>query len=140
MMASSSNLTITVLGKGGHGSRPHDAIDPVAALALMAGTGVLGAVLVLAADLVGQFAFGARYPVGVITGVVGGPVFLVMLWRRAEWRPVRWLVPAFAAFFGLGLDVRHVTLSTGQLGAALTSLGFGHVGALLVYAHPGIFE
>jgi site-specific recombinase len=33
------------------------------------------------------------------------------------------LVPAFAAFFGLGLDVRHVTLSTGQLGAALTSLG-----------------
>lgn len=33
MMASSSNLTITVLGKGGHGSRPHDAIDPVAALA-----------------------------------------------------------------------------------------------------------
>ncbi|AVS64908.1 recombinase [Paracidovorax avenae] len=33
------------------------------------------------------------------------------------------LVPAFSAFFGLGLDVRHVTLSTGQLGAALTSLG-----------------
>ena len=33
------------------------------------------------------------------------------------------LVPAFAGFFGLGLDVRHVTLSTGQLGAALTSLG-----------------
>ena len=24
--------------------------------------------------------------------------------------------------------------------AALTSLGFGHVGALLVYAHPGVFE
>ncbi|APT92096.1 iron permease [Corynebacterium phocae] len=33
MMASSSNLQVTVLGKGGHGSRPHDAIDPVAALA-----------------------------------------------------------------------------------------------------------
>lgn len=33
MMASSSNLTITVQGKGGHGSRPHDAIDPVMALA-----------------------------------------------------------------------------------------------------------
>ena len=32
MMASSSNLKITVYGKGGHGSRPHDAIDPVAAL------------------------------------------------------------------------------------------------------------
>ena len=34
------------------------------------------------------------------------------------------LVPVFAAFFGLGLDVRHVTLSTGQLGAALTALGW----------------
>ena len=33
LMASSSNLTITVLGKGGHGSRPLDAIDPVAAIA-----------------------------------------------------------------------------------------------------------
>ncbi len=33
------------------------------------------------------------------------------------------LVPAFAAFFGLGLDVRHVTLSSGQLAAALTALG-----------------
>ncbi|MDP3139506.1 MAG: site-specific recombinase [Burkholderiaceae bacterium] len=35
------------------------------------------------------------------------------------------LVPAFAAFFGLGLDVRHVTLSTGQLAAASASLGLG---------------
>ena len=33
------------------------------------------------------------------------------------------LVPAFAAFFGLGLDVRHVTLSTGQMGAASAVLG-----------------
>ncbi|MDD3936471.1 site-specific recombinase [Rhodoferax sp.] len=33
------------------------------------------------------------------------------------------LVPAFAAFFGLGLEVRHVTLSTGQLAAAAASLG-----------------
>ncbi|RYY83639.1 MAG: recombinase, partial [Comamonadaceae bacterium] len=33
------------------------------------------------------------------------------------------LVPAFAAFFGLGLDVRHVTLSTGQIAAAVASLG-----------------
>ncbi|WP_165241673.1 M20 metallopeptidase family protein [Corynebacterium lizhenjunii] len=33
IMASSSNLRLTVMGKGGHGSRPHDAIDPVAALA-----------------------------------------------------------------------------------------------------------
>ena len=34
------------------------------------------------------------------------------------------LVPAFAAFFGLGLEVRHVTLSTGQIGVAVASLGW----------------
>ena len=33
------------------------------------------------------------------------------------------LVPAFAAFFGLGLEVRHVTLSAGQLGIAAAGLG-----------------
>ncbi|KQO14027.1 recombinase [Acidovorax sp. Leaf76] len=35
------------------------------------------------------------------------------------------LVPAFAGFFGLGLDVRHVTLSTGQVAAASATLGIG---------------
>lgn len=33
------------------------------------------------------------------------------------------LVPVFATFFALPLDVRHVTLSTGQLAAALGALG-----------------
>jgi len=33
------------------------------------------------------------------------------------------LVPAFAAFIGLGIDVRHVTLSTGQIAAAAAALG-----------------
>ncbi|WP_432729271.1 site-specific recombinase [Variovorax sp. W6] len=33
------------------------------------------------------------------------------------------LLPAFAGFFGLGLDVRHVTLSAGQIAAAATSTG-----------------
>ncbi len=33
------------------------------------------------------------------------------------------LIPAFAAFFGIGLEVRHVTLSTGQIAAAVASLG-----------------
>lgn len=33
------------------------------------------------------------------------------------------LIPAFAGFFGLGLDVRHVTLSTGQVAAASAALG-----------------
>ena len=35
------------------------------------------------------------------------------------------LIPAFANFFGLGLQVRHVTLSAGQLAAACGSLGWG---------------
>jgi site-specific recombinase len=33
------------------------------------------------------------------------------------------LVPVIATFFGLGLDVRHVTLSAGQIGAASAALG-----------------
>jgi site-specific recombinase len=33
------------------------------------------------------------------------------------------LVPAFADFFGVGLDVRHVTLSAGQIAAAAAALG-----------------
>jgi site-specific recombinase len=33
------------------------------------------------------------------------------------------LVPAVATFFGLGLEVRHVTLSTGQVAAAAWTLG-----------------
>ncbi len=37
------------------------------------------------------------------------------------------LIPAFAGFFGIGIDVRHVTLSTGQLAAACASLGWGVV-------------
>jgi site-specific recombinase len=34
------------------------------------------------------------------------------------------LIPAFAGFFGLGLEVRHVTLSAGQLAAAVGNLGW----------------
>jgi len=34
------------------------------------------------------------------------------------------LAPAILLFFGVGLDVRHVTLSAGQLGAACASLGW----------------
>lgn len=33
------------------------------------------------------------------------------------------LTPAIAGFFGLGLEVRHVTLSSGQIGVATASLG-----------------
>ena len=37
------------------------------------------------------------------------------------------LVPAFAGFFGLMLEVRHVTLSAGQLGAACATMGWNVV-------------
>lgn len=43
------------------------------------------------------------------------------------------LVPAFAAFFGLGLEVRHVTLSAGQISAAVVSLG------VEVFREPGLW-
>lgn len=43
--------------------------------------GLVGVVLVLAADLIGQFAFTARYPVGVITGMVGAPYLIFLLIR-----------------------------------------------------------
>ena len=41
----------------------------------------VGAVLVLGGDLLGQFAFGDRYPVGVITGVLGAPYLIFLLIR-----------------------------------------------------------
>ncbi|WKB51551.1 site-specific recombinase [Eleftheria terrae] len=37
------------------------------------------------------------------------------------------LLPAVATFFGIHFDVRHVTLASGQLGAALGALGWGLV-------------
>ena len=42
---------------------------------------LVGAVLVLAADLLGQFAFSTRFPVGVVTGILGAPYLLVLLAR-----------------------------------------------------------
>lgn len=43
--------------------------------------GLVGANLVLAADLIGQFAFEIRYPVGVITGIIGAPYLVYLLIR-----------------------------------------------------------
>lgn len=73
------------------------AAGPIAFVAFMAGpiaarivgpgasllvpSGLVGALLVLVADLVGQFAFGNRYPVGVITGVLGAPYLIYLLVR-----------------------------------------------------------
>lgn len=42
---------------------------------------LVGALLVLVSDLIGQFAFGARFPVGVITGVLGAPYLIYLLIR-----------------------------------------------------------
>jgi len=44
-------------------------------------SGLVGIILVLASDLVGQFAFVARYPVGVITGILGAPYLIFLLIR-----------------------------------------------------------
>lgn len=43
--------------------------------------GLIGIILVLAADLIGQFAFTTRYPVGVITGILGAPYLIYLLIR-----------------------------------------------------------
>ncbi|MDN3310562.1 iron chelate uptake ABC transporter family permease subunit [Microbacterium oryzae] len=43
-----------------------------------------GACLVLAADLIGQFAFDTAFPVGVITGILGAPYLLFLLIRTSR--------------------------------------------------------
>lgn len=43
--------------------------------------GLVGVNLVLAADLIGQFAFELRFPVGIITGVLGAPYLIFLLIR-----------------------------------------------------------
>ncbi|MDO9395155.1 MAG: iron chelate uptake ABC transporter family permease subunit, partial [Herbiconiux sp.] len=42
---------------------------------------LVGALLVLVADLVGQFALGTRFPVGVVTGVLGAPYLIYLIIR-----------------------------------------------------------
>ncbi|MBW4841577.1 MAG: iron chelate uptake ABC transporter family permease subunit, partial [Paenibacillaceae bacterium] len=41
--------------------------------------GLVGVNLVLAADLIGQFAFEYRFPVGIITGLIGAPYLIFLL-------------------------------------------------------------
>lgn len=73
------------------------ATGPIAFVAFMAGpiaarlvgpggslllpAGLTGALLVQLADLLGQFAFDSRYPVGVVTGVLGAPFLIYLLIR-----------------------------------------------------------
>ncbi len=48
---------------------------------LMLPSALVGSTLVLAADLIGQYAFGTRYPVGVVTGALGAPFLIYLLIR-----------------------------------------------------------
>ncbi len=73
------------------------ATGPIAFVAFMAGpiaarltgpganlllpSAFVGAVLVLGGDLIAQFALGTRYPVGVVTGVLGAPYLIYLLVR-----------------------------------------------------------
>ena len=41
--------------------------------------GMIGAILVLFSEAIGQFAFSTRYPVGVITGIIGAPYLIYLL-------------------------------------------------------------
>ncbi|MGW6458787.1 FecCD family ABC transporter permease [Streptomyces sp. NPDC055078] len=52
---------------------------------LLVPAGLVGALLVLVADFTGQFAFDTRFPVGVVTGVLGAPylVYLIIRTNRA---------------------------------------------------------
>ena len=43
--------------------------------------GITGSALVLAADLAGQYAFNSRFPVGVVTGIIGAPYLMILLAR-----------------------------------------------------------
>jgi iron complex transport system permease protein len=60
---------------------------PIAARIMGGGTSLMipaalvGALLVLSADLAGQYAFENRYPVGVITGALGAPYLVYLLIR-----------------------------------------------------------
>lgn len=73
---------------------------PIAAVAFLAGpiavrlagtgasnlipAGLVGAVLVLGADLAGQFAFPVKFPAGIITGIIGAPYLLYLLTRMSR--------------------------------------------------------
>ncbi len=48
---------------------------------LMLPSALVGSTIVLAADLVGQYAFDTRYPVGVVTGAIGAPFLIYLLIR-----------------------------------------------------------
>ncbi|WP_019610996.1 iron chelate uptake ABC transporter family permease subunit [Nocardiopsis sp. CNS-639] len=48
---------------------------------LLVPSALVGALLILVADLCAQYAFGTRYPVGVVTGVLGAPYLVYLIVR-----------------------------------------------------------
>ena len=48
----------------------------------MLAASLTGSILILISDLVGQFTLPSRYPVGVITGILGAPYLLFLLLRK----------------------------------------------------------
>lgn len=48
---------------------------------LLVPAGLVGAILVLTADFLGQWALGTRFPVGVVTGVLGAPYLVYLIVR-----------------------------------------------------------
>lgn len=48
---------------------------------LLIPSALVGALLVLAADFCGQYAFGTRYPVGIVTGILGAPYLIYLIVR-----------------------------------------------------------
>jgi iron complex transport system permease protein len=49
---------------------------------LLPGSMLVGALVLLAANMLGQHTFGVAVPIGIITSAVGGPMFLYILIRR----------------------------------------------------------
>ncbi|HHG9065344.1 TPA: FecCD family ABC transporter permease [Citrobacter freundii] len=53
--------------------------------ALLWGSALIGALLVLVTDTVGRLAFAPlQIPAGIVIALVGGPFFLLLLWRRRD--------------------------------------------------------
>ena len=54
-------------------------------VALLCGSALVGALLVLATDTIGRLAFAPlQIPAGIVIALVGCPFFIVLLWRRRD--------------------------------------------------------
>lgn len=54
-------------------------------VALLSGSALIGALLVLVTDNLGRLAFAPlQIPAGIVMALVGGPFFLLLLWRRRD--------------------------------------------------------